>query len=126
MKTPEQRAREVADELENDCGQIGIVSILASAFKEYAHEARNTVLEEIVEDRGLLEVGRKAVEDTLIEWRDMRLSEVGRRNGLVIREKDGSESSLVRFGPETALRIGLLAIAKHRKPPAVEGEVSGG
>lgn len=70
-------------------------------------------LKAIAEDETLLEIGRKAIEDTLIEWRDGRMSELGRRNGLVIREKDGSESAVIRFGPETALRIGMKAIAKH-------------
>lgn len=73
------------------------------------------ILKSIAEDESLLEVGRKAVEDVLIDWRDSRLSELGRRNGLVIREKDGGESAVIRFGPETALRIGLLAIAEHLK-----------
>jgi len=69
-------------------------------------------LEKIALDDELLEIGRKAIEDQLIEWRDSRLSEFNRGNGLVIRERDGSDSSVIRFGPETALRLGLLAIAK--------------
>jgi hypothetical protein len=73
---------------------------------------RETLLA-IAEDQSLLDVGRKAIEDVLITWRDGRLSELGRRNGLVIREKDGTASDVIRFGPEAALRIGLLAIAKH-------------
>ena len=67
----------------------------------------------IANDKILLEVGRAAVEDMLIDWRDSRLSEAMRGNGLVIREKDGTESSTIRFGPETCIRIGLIAIAKH-------------
>lgn len=70
-------------------------------------------LKTIYESQELLEVGRKAIEDTLIDWRDNRLSEFPRGNGLVIREKDGSDSSIIRFGPETALMIGLIAIEKH-------------
>lgn len=70
-------------------------------------------LRRIADDNELLEVGRKAIEDTLIEWRDSRLSEFMRGNGLVIREVDGKDSSIIRFGPETALRIGLKAIADH-------------
>lgn len=69
-------------------------------------------LESIANNPELIEVGRRAIEDQLIELRDSRLSEFTRANGLVIRERDGSESSTIRFGPETALRIGLLAIAK--------------
>lgn len=65
-----------------------------------------------------LEVGRKAIEDALIEYRDSRISEPFRGNGLVIREKDGTESSVIRFGPETALRIGIRAmLAASTTPP---------
>ncbi len=70
-------------------------------------------LDAIAEDLKLLEIGRQAIEDMLIEWRDSRLSEFSRGNGLVIREKDGKESSIIRFGPETALYVGIKAIAKH-------------
>jgi len=58
----------------------------------------------------LLEIGRKAIEDALVEWRDERLSQPMRGNGLVIRERDGRESSMIRFGPEDALRIGIKAM----------------
>lgn len=79
-------------------------------------------LSKIYEDTALLEVGRKAIEQTLIEWRDSRLSEFMRGNGLVIREKDGTDSSVIRFGPETALRIGLMAIEEHLKKDQTERE----
>jgi hypothetical protein len=72
-------------------------------------------LNELAENKKLLEVGRKAVEDELIEWRDNRLSEFTRGNGLVVREKNGDASSTIRFGTETALRIALKAIAKYLK-----------
>jgi len=74
--------------------------------------ARATILEKISDDDNLLEIGRKAIEDELVDFRDNRISMLGRGNGLVIREKDGKESSMIRFGPEDALRIGLKAIAK--------------
>lgn len=70
-------------------------------------------IKEIANDKGLLEIGRAAVEKVLIEWRDSRLSEPFRGNGLVIREQDGRESATIRFGPETCLMIGLKAIAEH-------------
>jgi len=63
-------------------------------------------------DSELLEIGRKAIEDVLIEWREGRLSELNRGNGLVVREKDGRDSSIIRFGPETALKIGLKAMGQ--------------
>jgi hypothetical protein len=70
-------------------------------------------LKEIAEDEELLEIGRKAVEATLITWRDSRISMLGRNNGLVVRERDGRPSEVIRMGPEDALRIGLRAIAAH-------------
>lgn len=73
------------------------------------------VLETISEDKELLEIGRRAIEDELVEWRNDRLSTFNRNNGLVIREKDGKESSVIRFGPEDALRIGLKAIAEAKR-----------
>ena len=70
-------------------------------------------IKEIANNNELLEIGRAAVEKVLIEWRDSRLSEPFRGNGLVIREHDGRESATIRFGPETCLMIGLKAIAAH-------------
>jgi len=70
---------------------------------------------EIAESDELLEVGRKAIENTLIEMRNLRASVLCRGNGLVIREVDGSNSSVIRLGPEEALKIGLKAIVKHIK-----------
>lgn len=63
----------------------------------------------------LVEVGRKAVEETLVTFRRGRISEI-RGNGLVIREEDGKASSVIRFGPEAAIRIALTAIARHLEP----------
>lgn len=60
----------------------------------------------------LLEIGRKAIEDVLVDWRDNRMSEFNRGNGLVIREEDGRDSNIIRFGPETALKIGLKAMGQ--------------
>lgn len=75
---------------------------------------KDQVLKAIAGDDELLEVGRQAIEDALISMRDSRIFTM-RRNGLVCREKDGTPSAIIRFGPETAIRIGLLAIAKHLK-----------
>lgn len=69
-------------------------------------------LKDIANNKKLLEVGRAAIEDKLIEFRDSRISQI-RGNGLVIREYNGEPSSVIRFGPETALYIGLKAIAEH-------------
>ena len=69
-------------------------------------------LYEIADNPALLEIGRKAVEDVLIDSRDSRISQFLRGNGLVIREKDGTPSDIIRIGTEDALRIGIQAIAK--------------
>lgn len=69
-------------------------------------------LRKIAEDKSLIEIGRQAVENALVDYRKSRISMM-RGNGLVIREKDGTDSPVIRFGPETAIQIALLAIADH-------------
>lgn len=71
-------------------------------------------IEEILGNQDLLEIARQAVEDALIDFRDSRISQPLRGNGLVVRERDGKESSIIRFGPEEAIRIGLQAIVDHK------------
>jgi hypothetical protein len=75
------------------------------------NEEKADLLQSISENDQLLETARRAIENVLIEWRDSRLSVLGRRNGLVVYEKDGRESPTIRMGSETAVRIGLRAIA---------------
>jgi len=67
-------------------------------------------LRELADNDDLLEVGRQAIEDELIEFRDSGFFQI-RANGLVCRTVDAQESSIIRFGPEYALSIGLKAIA---------------
>ena len=69
-------------------------------------------LRQLADNPALLEVGRKAIEETLLSFRDHRISTI-RGNGLVCREKDGKPSPVTRIGPEEVLRIGLKAIADH-------------
>lgn len=69
-------------------------------------------ISDLIDNPELLEVARRAIEDTLIEFRDSRIA-VLRNNGLVCKEKDGSPSHIIRFGPETALNIGLKAVVAH-------------
>lgn len=69
---------------------------------------------EIANNDELMEIGRKAIEDSLISLRDSRTSLL-RNNGLVCFEKDGKPSSIIRLGPEHAVRIALEAIATHLK-----------
>lgn len=89
--------------------------------------AEAALLRRLAVDSNLLwTVARRAVEDHLVEWRDERLSMPLRNNGLVIKEKDGTGSDVIRFGPETAVRIGLLALAEHLdENPTVSGPDSG-
>ena len=67
-------------------------------------------LKELLDNPEMLEIGRKAVEDTLIRFRDSRISVLGRGNGLVICEPDGTASHIIRLGVEDALRIALTSI----------------
>ena len=69
-------------------------------------------LKELAGNPELMEIARKAVKDALVHMRDSRIFMI-RGNGLVIREEDGSDSSIIRFGPETAMILGLNAIAEH-------------
>lgn len=61
------------------------------------------------------ERGRLAVEDVLIEFRDMRLSVPLRNNGLVCKERNGDPSSVIRLPIEEALRIGMKAIMEGQQ-----------
>jgi hypothetical protein len=72
------------------------------------------MLEKIARDPELLEIARKAIEDELIEYRDSGIG-ILRRNGLVVYGKDGSPSSIIRFGSEHGLQLGLQEIAAHLK-----------
>lgn len=51
-----------------------------------------------------------ALENELVEMRDSRMGLLGYGNGLVIRERDGKESSVIRIGTNAALRIAVQAI----------------
>ena len=71
-------------------------------------------LHKIADDAKLLyEVGRAAVEDVLIDFRDNGISLLGRNNGAVVRNKDGTDSHIIRLGLDDVLRLGLKAIAAH-------------
>lgn len=68
-------------------------------------------------DQSALTRAHCAVEDVLIGFRDDRISVRGPANGLVVKEYDGSESSVMRLGTRDALEIGIKAYLK-----ALEGE----
>ncbi len=78
-------------------------------------------------DSDALTQAHLAVENELIEWRDARRSMLGCANGFVVRERDGSESSIIRLGTRDGLRIGInaylealrQAIPTHNGEPAL-------
>lgn len=72
-------------------------------------------LEELLEREDLLEVGRKAVEDALIDLRESRVSILNRGNGLVCREKDRTPSHIIRMGTEQALVVAIKAIIEAQR-----------
>lgn len=78
------------------------------------HWKTHRPLKEIINSTALIELGRSSIEAELLELRDSRISML-RNNGLVVKEKDGSHSSIIRLGPEDALTIGLTAIDKFIK-----------
>lgn len=57
------------------------------------------------------EWARKRTEDELIEFRDARIGLVNRRNGLVVYERDGEPSSIIRLGFEMAWKSALRDLA---------------
>lgn len=71
------------------------------------------MIQSLADNPELLEIARKAVEDELVDFRESRISMMGRGNGLVICESDGTPSSHIRLGTEHALKIGLKAIIEH-------------
>lgn len=60
-----------------------------------------------------IEIARRRLEDVLIELRDLRVSvEPGPRygHGLVVKEKDGEPSSMIRITTGEAINMALKAI----------------
>jgi hypothetical protein len=79
---------------------IGLFRVLASSLgKWYAKEP----------DDVALEAARLAVEQELIEWRDMRMSVLTEHHGFVVREPDGEASSIIRLSTRDGLRLGVKA-----------------
>ena len=60
-------------------------------------------------DQDALTAAHVAVEDELVEMRDSRMSVLGPANGLIIKERNGSWSDVMRMGTRDALRIGITA-----------------
>jgi hypothetical protein len=68
-------------------------------------------VDEVEIDLGALEAARLAVEDALVEMRDSCMS-VPNNNGFVIKERDGSLSSIIRLSTAMGLQIGIEAYLK--------------
>jgi len=60
-------------------------------------------------DEKALTAAHLAIEDVLIEFRDLRVSVMGPANGFVVRERDGSESPIMRLGTRDGLEIAIRA-----------------
>lgn len=97
------QARKLADKIAADLVEAGFGDVEGT-------------LEEIATSRETLERARKSVEDELVEWRDSMRSVFGRNNGLVIKNYDGSDSKIIRFGFEDGFRIAMMAEIVHRFP----------
>ena len=83
-------------------------------MKSTTNEIAARVLRDLVLNAALIEVGRKAIENALLEFRKRRISQPFRGNGLGIKEKDGKDIMVaIRLGPEEGLRIGLKEIADY-------------
>ena len=60
----------------------------------------------------LVEIGRLAVEDMLIDMRNSAIS-VTNRNGFAVHDKDGTPNGIIRLPIEIGVNIFLGAIAEH-------------
>jgi hypothetical protein len=91
-----------------DVGQCGC----RSEDRPKGNQMNAEDVRKIADNNELLEIGRKAIEDLLVEFRDSRMSMMC-GNGFVIREKDGRESSVIRLRTDMGLQVALKAIAEH-------------
>lgn len=57
-----------------------------------------------------------AIEDALLEWRDARRSQPFAGNGLVVRERDGTPSDIIRLRVPDALRIAVPVLLEDAEP----------
>ena len=66
-----------------------------------------------------LEIGRKAIEDILVERRNGFISILNQPHGFVIRFPNGTPSDVVRMSTIEGLRIAIKAIENHRLHQAI-------
>lgn len=86
--------------------------VVAVLTGEGLTEDQRALVRAIAEDSDLLTLAHLAVEDELIDLRDRRMTIGMHRNGLVVRERDGKESSIIRLGTREGIRMALLALAE--------------
>lgn len=70
-------------------------------------------LDELADDPAAVAAAHREIQAVLVELRDSRFSLLGRGNGLVIRERDGTDSASIRMSTPEAVRVALRAIAGH-------------
>jgi hypothetical protein len=74
-------------------------------------EDQRALLRAISENSDLLTLAHLAVEDELADLRDRHMWVGIHGNGLVIKERDGNESSIIRLGTREGIRMALAALA---------------
>ncbi len=77
-------------------------------MSEFSEKVRS-----LADDPEALLAAHISLEDLLVEMRDSRMWIGMPANGLVIRERDGSKSAIIRIGTREAVRLALIAIAFH-------------
>lgn len=68
-------------------------------------------------DPKMLQAAHIKLEDQLIDMRDSQMSVFPAANGMVVREKDGSPSDVIRIPTAMAVQIALEAIADKLESP---------
>jgi len=78
-----------------------------AAFAILAGTARPSAPDAV--DPAALQAAHIAVEDALIDLRDMGVGVLGHANGFTVNYKDGSRSDIMRMGTRDGLRIAIAA-----------------
>lgn len=105
METFTPTATDVRRQIQDGSQSSGAID--GEAFDRMLEAERQSAREELLNEMLLpesLEASRLRIEDELVEWRDSSMFTM-RRNGLAIASKDGTPSSIIRFGFEQGLSI---------------------
>ncbi len=68
-------------------------------------------LRKLATDPKILKRIHLTIEDLLVEFRDSGIGLIGPANGLIIKEKDGSSSDVIRLDTRGAVRLTLKTLA---------------